>query len=304
MRPRTGSYIFVALLLLLFLKMDLLKAQDRIWGVYTDAIPCATEGELSSRQEPAIGTIITDVHVPELHYYAPIGRVGGSTAIMVTPGGGYTIEAWDLEGTDIARFLSHEGYHAFVLSHRLPARLSGECRSTAALNDAQEGMLRIRSLADSLGFSADNVGVMGFSAGGHLAGSTSVHARESGARSSRPDFSVLVYPVTIMEANRSGHAGSQHNLVGDDPASERLPYFNLPMQVDSLTPPTLLIHASDDTAVLPENSLEYYSALVSQGVPADLRIYANGGHGFGSARERPGPVSTWLDEVVKWLNAR
>ncbi len=281
-----------------------LLAQDAVYAVYTGEVFCAADGPLASREDAAIGKIVTDVHVPELHYYAPIGRAARREAVMIIPGGGYTIEAWDLEGTDIARYLSHAGYHAFVLSHRLPATLTGNCRSEAALHDAQEGMLRIRSLADSLHFSTDSVGVMGFSAGGHLAGSTSVHAREEGGVSSRPDFSVLVYPVTIMEEGRSGHAGSQHNLLGDDPGPERLDYYNLPQRVDALTPPTILFHASDDGAVLPENSLEYYQALVRAGVPADLRIYATGGHGFGSARERNAPVSDWMQELLIWLKAR
>ncbi|THH41230.1 alpha/beta hydrolase [Neolewinella litorea] len=292
------------LLMFLLLNTVALAAQDRVYEVYTGAIPCPTERPLASRTDPGIGRILTDVSVPELHYYAPVPRGGGSAAVMIIPGGGYAIEAWDLEGTDIARYLSHRGFHAFVLSHRLPARAADACRSEVALHDAQEGLLRVKALADSLGYASDQVGVMGFSAGGHLAGSASVHPRESAGASSRPAFSVLVYPVTIMEQARSGHAGSQANLVGENPDRELLQYYNLPAQVDSLTPPTLLVHASDDGVVHPRNALEYYSALVAHGVPADLRIYATGGHGFGAARERETPVQNWLEEVVNWLKVR
>ena len=278
-----------------------LAGQDTIVPVYPGDIPCFTEGPLETRYDSAIGRVVTSVTRPELHYYAPVPRTQEGKAVMIIPGGGYVIEAWDLEGTDIARYLAAQGIHAFVLSHRLPMRLEGECKSTAALSDAQQGMLRVRELADRYGFAPDQVGIMGFSAGGHLAGSASVHPRELDGLSSRPDYSILVYPVLIMNESRRGHRGSQQNLLGDDPDADRLAYFNLPERVDSLTPPALLIHASDDGAVAPENSLRYYSALVAHGVPADLRVYATGGHGFGAARERGAPVSGWLEEVTAWI---
>ena len=288
-------------LLVCFLLPISLAAQDRVFPVYTAAIPCLADGVASARADSAIGRVVTNVVKPTLDYYAPVPRASVGKAIVLIPGGGYAVEAWDHEGTDVARYLSAQGYHVFILAHRLPMQLRGECKSTAALDDAQEAILRVRQLADSLSFPTDHVGIMGFSAGGHLAGSASVHSRERAGSSSRPDFSVLVYPVTLMNAERTGHAGSQYNLLGEHPHPDSLAYHNLPSQIDSLTPPTLLVHASDDRAVIPENSLAYYRALVRHGVEADLRIYAHGGHGFGSARERPGPVSGWLEEVTDWL---
>ena len=288
-------------LLVCILYSATLAAQDDIYPVYTGVIPCYTEGVASERTDSAIGRILTNVVEPTLDYYGPVPRASVGKAIVLIPGGGYAVEAWDHEGVDIARYLSAQGYHVFILAHRLPMQLTGDCKSTAALSDAQEAILRVRQLADSLSFPADRVGIMGFSAGGHLAGSASVHTREAAGTSSRPDFSVLVYPVTMMNEARSGHGGSQYNLLGDNPDPDSLAYYNLPEQVDSLTPPTLLIHASDDAGVIPENSLAYYRSLVRHGVAADLRIYATGGHGFGSARERPGPVSGWLEEVTDWL---
>ena len=280
-----------------------LAAQDTIVSVYRADIPCFTQRPAKEHRDPTIGRVLTDVAVPELYHYAPVPRADRKSAVMVIPGGGYAVEAWDHEGTDIARYLSANGFHVFILSHRLPMQLSGDCQRTAALSDAQHGILRIRELAAQFGYSPEAVGIMGFSAGGHLAGSASVHTIDVEGASSRPDFSVLVYPVLIMDAAKKGHAGSQLNLLGEQPDPESLAYFNLPERVDSLTPPTLLVHASDDRAVLPENSLRYYARLVEHGVPADLRIYASGGHGFGSARERDAPVAGWLDEVTKWLTA-
>ncbi len=282
----------------------MLLAQEVVIPLYTGKIPCATGSAAASELSESIGVVLTDVPVPELYHYAPVARAGRNAAVVIIPGGGYQVEAWDLEGTDIARFLSARGYHAFVLRHRLPGKVEGPCKDHVALDDAQQAMLTVRRMADSLGYAADRIGIMGFSAGGHLAGSASVHWREDGGVSSRPDFSVLVYPVLLMNDAAGGHAGSQQALLGTTPDPERLSYYNIPEQVTADTPPALLIHASDDPGVPVANSIRYYEALVKNGVPGDLRIYATGQHGFGSARERDAPVSGWLDEVVRWLEAR
>ncbi len=281
-----------------------LVGQQAVIPVYPGEVPCATNRPAASRMDAAIGLVLTDVAVPELYHYAPVPRASRNTAVMVIPGGGYYIEAWDLEGVDIARFLAAEGYDAFVLRHRLPGTIVGPCRDHVALDDAQQALLTIRGLSDSLNFAVDRVGILGFSAGGHLAGSASVHWREEGEVSSRPDFSVLVYPVLMMDASASGHAGSQRALLEEVPDPDRLLYYNIPERVTADTPPALLIHASDDEGVSALNSIRYYEALLRQGVPADLRIYATGGHGFGAAREYDAPVSGWLDEVVRWLRKR
>ena len=288
----------------LFLSCTVL-AQQPVFPLYSGEVPCLDAvAEAASHDDAEIGEVVTAVRVPDLAYFPPVPRSAAQEAVMVIPGGGYTIEAYDLEGTDIARYLSTRGVHAFVLRHRLPQGIEGPCKDHVAQDDAQQGLLTVRRLADSLGYRADRVGVMGFSAGGHLAGSVSVHAREEDGTTSRPDFSILVYPVLIMGAEDSGHAGSQAALLGQQPAAQRLAYYNLPAQVDSLTPPTILFHASDDAGVRPRNSLRYYEALLAHGVPADLRIYASGGHGFGSAREVDAPVSGWLEEAFIWLRNR
>ncbi|WP_420460591.1 alpha/beta hydrolase [Neolewinella sp.] len=280
-------------------------AQQPVIPLYSGEVPCVDAVAAdASHYDAEIGEVVTAVRVPDLIYFSPVPRSASQEAVLVIPGGGYTIEAYDLEGTDIARYLSARGYHAFVLRHRLPQGIEGPCKDHVAQDDAQQGLLSVRRLADSLGYRADRVGVMGFSAGGHLAGSVSVHARMEDSLTTRPDFSILVYPVLIMSAADSGHAGSQAALLGQAPDPQRIRYYNLPTQVDSLTPPTILFHASDDTGVLPQNSLRYYEALIAHGVPADLRIYARGGHGFGSARELAAPVSGWLEEAVTWIRSR
>lgn len=288
------------LLLLVLIVAIRMQGQTTVIPVPTD-LDCGSEMGTTTEVKPPIGTIVTSVARPELHYLAPVARAARAAAVMIIPGGGYHIEAWDLEGIDIARYLTNAGYHTFVLRHRLPGKLSGDCKRDAALSDATAAMRHIRGLADSLGYSRDKIGVMGFSAGGHLAGSVSVHARVVDSITSRPDFSVLVYPVLSMDSVASGHRGSQNALLGEAPDRQWLEFYDIPARVDSLSPPAILFHASDDGGVHPANSLRYYRALVDHGVAADLRIYAEGGHGFGSARELNGPVSHWLEELVAWM---
>lgn len=285
-------------LLFLFL-CSCVSAQDRIALYENGPGDCATDAPTETTVDGAIGLRNERVGEPWMSYYAPVARSARSRAVVIAPGGGYWIQAWDLEGTDIARYLAARGYHAFVLAYRLPGKTELPCKTHVALDDAQQAIRRVRVMADSLG--VDSIGIMGFSAGGHLAGSASVHHTERDGMSSRPDFSVLVYPVTLMGSDSSAHSGSQRSLLGEDPDPDLLQYYNLPMQVDSLTPPTLLVHASDDAGVPPANALRYYEALLRHGVPADLRIYATGGHGFGAARERAAPVNGWLEEVVKFI---
>lgn len=291
----------LGVLLGLLTAAPLLGQMDTI-PLYDGPAPCATGRPLTTEVKPDIGLLLTDVPAPELHHYAPIPRADRKTAVVIIPGGGYYVEAWELEGTDIANYLTHRGFHAFVLRHRLPGRISDRsCKERVALEDARRAMLTVRKLADDSGI--ERIGIMGFSAGGHLAGSASVHHQRQEGRSSRPDFSVLVYPVTLMGEAES-HNGSAVALLGDNPDPELLDYYNLPERVDSTTPPAILIHAIDDEGVPVENSLRYFEALRRVNVPASLIVYPEGGHGFGAARYRQGPVSGWLDEVVRWIETR
>lgn len=297
------------ILLSLLFSCGLLFGQSII-PLYPEGIPCANKLEEKEEQRADIGRFITSVHMPLLEHFAPVGRVASGGAIMIIPGGGYSINAWGLEGADIAQHFVVEGLQVFVLKYRLPRQESAECRSRVALDDARRGVQTIRLLADSLGIDRDKIAVMGFSAGGHLAASAAVHplAADStayppaAAFSSRPDLSMPIYAVLIAEDNKDTHQGSINALLGEKPwDKELLDYYNLPGQVHPDVPPTLLVHASDDSAVPVENSLRYYKALLANDVPASLHIYAAGGHGFGSARERVTPVREWLTVAKDWL---
>ncbi|TXF91818.1 alpha/beta hydrolase [Neolewinella aurantiaca] len=296
--------------LVTFLWLSVAVGAQSIIPLYPEGIPCANELTEEEHMEEHMGRFITSVHAPLLEHYSPVPQIATGGAVMVIPGGGYSIMAWGHEGHDIARHLSVEGLHVFILRHRLPKNERPECRSHVALDDAQRGIQIIRLLADSLGVDREKVAVLGFSAGGHLAASAAIHTLEpdsiaypaARAFSSRPNLSIPVYPVTIMEDSEAAHRGSINNLLGPKPWDpDLLEHYNLPGQVHALVPPTFLVHAGDDKAVPVENSLRYYSALQRAGVPAELHIYAQGGHGFGSAFQTDLPVRGWIEEMLNWL---
>ncbi|OAV45261.1 alpha/beta hydrolase [Lewinella sp. 4G2] len=294
------------LIVLSMLFLNSLSAQT--WMSLPTGENCPAMGQDEWVSDTLFGQMLSNVAEPALLHFAPIPRMQAKGAVVVIPGGGYWVQAWDYEGVDIARHLTGAGFHVFVLKHRLPGRVALPCKTHFALDDARNGMRLVRSLADSLGFGPDKIALMGFSAGGHLAGSASVHPLEGDGsanglarHSSRPDASILVYPVLSMDPDKSGHSGSQDNLLGKQPDAELMAYYNIPTQVNATTPPALLVHAADDQGVPVHNSIRYVEALVQHGVPADLRIYAAGGHGFGSANDLVGPIHTWLEDAVAWL---
>lgn len=298
-------------LLLFLLTISMTLAAQTSIPLYPEGVPCANDRTDQTEVKPDIGKIVTDVHTPMMAHYAPIRRAANGAAIMIIPGGGYWINAWDLEGVDIGRRFLSEGYHVFILNYRLPARETDDkCRAHVALDDARRGVQTIRMLADSLGYSPGKVAVMGFSAGGHLAATAAIHPLRADTSSSipaarfssRPNFSLPIYPVLIMDGTPAGHSGSMEALLGKDYHPQLRAFYDLPMQAHHNVPPTFLVHAADDKAVPVENSLRYYQALAGHGVPAELHIFPTGGHGFGAAREQKGSVHNWLDLAVIWLN--
>jgi acetyl esterase/lipase len=251
----------------------------------------------------AVGT--DDVDRPAVRIYQPQEAVRTGAAILVCPGGGYGVLASDHEGQQVAKWLNTIGVTAVVLKYRLGPRY----HHPAPLNDAQRGLRYIRAHAADLGVAPDRIGVMGFSAGGHLASTLSTHFDSGHAdshdpierESCRPDFAVLAYPVISFTADFS-HRGSARNLLGDNPDPELLKSLSNEMQVTNQTPPTFLFHTSEDKGVPVQNSLVYYRALVEHGVPAELHVYQNGPHGVGLAPGDP-VLSTWKERLAAWLKA-
>ena len=246
-----------------------------------------------------------DIDKPSLAaYLVPEGR-GTGTAVIVCPGGGYQNLAMDKEGTEIARWLNSLGVAAFVLKYRLGPKY----HHPVELGDAQRAIRTVRSKAAQYRVLPDRVGIMGFSAGGHLAASAGTHFDTVAPNandpidsvSSRPDFLVLGYPVISL--TNYVHQGSKRSLLGENASQDLVALMSNELQVTSQTPPTFLFHTNADTAVPPENSVLFYLALRKAGVPAEMHIYERGPHGVGLA-QTDGADSTWPARLADWLRVR
>lgn len=233
-----------------------------------------------------------DADKPALAIYPAVQPNGA--AVLICPGGGYMNLAMNHEGRQVAEWFNSFGVTAFVLKYRLAPRY----RHPAMIEDARRAMRIIRSRAKEFGIDPARVGVMGFSAGGHLASTLSNHFREG----ERPDFAILCYPV-ISFTTRYTHSGSMRALLGDPPEAALVWELSNELRVTSQTPPTFLFHTNADTGVPPENSVLYYLALRRAGVPAEMHIYQEGRHGVGLAPKDP-VLSTWPARLKDWLAVR
>jgi acetyl esterase/lipase len=237
-------------------------------------------------------------------YRAPADRANG-TAVVVCPGGGYTVVASDHEGRQVAEWLNTLGVSAFVLQYRLGPRY----RHPAPLQDAGRAMRLVRARATEWGVQPSRVGILGFSAGGHLASTAGTHfdagnpaaADPIDRQGSRPDFLILCYPVITFK-EPAAHRGSARQLLGPDPDPALLHSLSNETQVTAQTPPTFLWHTDEDTGVPPENSILFYGALRQAKVPAELHVFAKGPHGIGLAPGDPA-ASLWTTLCANWLRS-
>ncbi len=252
---------------------------------------------------------IAKVQEPSIEIYLPAKSNATGQAMLIFPGGGYGILAYDWEGTDIAKFLNGKGIAGVVVKYRLPSSVSQKDKHNVPLIDAQRALRLVRSRAGDFNIDPGKIGILGFSAGGHLASTLGTHfdekvyepLDEADQQSARPDFMALGYPVIVF-SNEASHKGSQTNLLGDDPGPERVAHFSNEKQVTSHTPPTFLFHAMDDKAVPVENSLLFFQALKDNGVPATLHVYPKGGHGFSLARKDP-HLRGWTERMFEWMES-
>ncbi|NJO88057.1 MAG: alpha/beta hydrolase [Chloroflexia bacterium] len=241
---------------------------------------------------------------PSLDMYpAPADKATG-TAVIICPGGSYWGLAIEHEGKQIARWLNGLGVTAFVLKYRLPDNSIMENKALGPLQDGQRAMRIVRSHAKEWGINPQKIGIMGFSAGGHLASTISTHFNEtvyesSDSTSARPDFSLLVYPVISMDSAIT-HMGSRANLLGNNPKRELIEHFSNELQVTDKTPPTFMVHSIDDGAVPVQNSIKYALAMREHGVSCELHIYEHGGHGYGLSMWG-GTQSAWPEACREWL---
>lgn len=244
---------------------------------------------------------VTGICEPTISIHRATGENRSDTAVVVCPGGGYAGLAYDKEGHDTARWLNSLGVTAVVLKYRCR-----EYGQPAPRDDAQRAIATVRRRAQELRVAADRIGIMGFSAGGHVASTAGTRFRDfeivGQTVSSRPDFMILIYPVISMEAAIT-HGGSRLGLLGENPTDELVEKYSNDRQVTAETPPTFLVHAADDRAVPLENSLRMMRALEDAGVPVELALYEHGGHGFGLVAE-PIAATAWPRRCEAWLRKR
>jgi len=248
---------------------------------------------------------LAGVHVPTLTVFPAPAAGATRTAVIVCPGGGYRRLAFDHEGIAVATWLNSLGVSAFVLKYRLQ-----EYGHPAPLRDVLRAVRLLRSGAATWGIDPQRIGVLGFSAGGHLASSagTMFDAPEgrTGSEldkvSARPDFLVLVYPVITLSGPLA-NSGSRESLLGKSPSPELVDALSTHLRVTDRTPPTFLVHGGTDTTVPADNSILFYSALRRSGVPAEMHLYQEGPHGIG-LRPGFGPMSGWPDHCAEWMKAR
>jgi len=251
--------------------------------------------------------VVSNVQKPEIAVYLPAKRNATGKAVLICPGGGYHVLAYDWEGIDMASWLNSKGIAAIVLTYRLPIASSNIIPHKSPLMDAQRALRTVRVNAEKWNVDPAKIGVMGFSAGGHLASTLSTHfdAGDPASQdpveqvSCRPDFSILMYPV-ISFSDEITHKGSKQALLGDDPDPELVKYFSNELQVNEDTPPAILIHSADDEVVPVENSIAYFSAIKEYSKQSELHIYPYGGHGYSLAIGK-GHLSTWPDRVIDWI---
>ena len=246
---------------------------------------------------------------PTLTIYLPPKAKACGAAVVICPGGGYGHLAMDHEGHQIARWLNSLGVAGFILKYR--HRNSGAGYGhPAPLQDVQRAIRTVRSRAKEWNVEPGRLGVLGFSAGGHLASTAGTHFQKGKANaedpvervSCRPDFMILVYPV-ISFVEWCAHSGSRRNLLGDEPDRSLVESLSNEKQVTAKTPPTFLVHANDDKGVPPENSIYFYLALRKAKVPSEIHIYERGGHGFGLGKKH-GAVSSWSVRCADWMRGR
>ncbi|MEO8764500.1 MAG: alpha/beta hydrolase [Ginsengibacter sp.] len=250
-----------------------------------------------------VDTIVNNVSAPTLTVFLPPDSLARGTAVIICPGGGYHVLLINREGSKVAKAFNEVGVAAFVLKYRLPSDRTMIDKSIGPIQDAQEAIKIVRLHAAEWHIDPNRIGIMGFSAGGHLAAMAGTHFEQNFIENKksinlRPDFMLLIYPV-ISLADNIGHIGSRNYLLGTSPSKEKIRFFSNELQVTRRTPPTFLAQATGDSVVSSKNSLYFYEALHRNGVPVELHLYERGEHGFLTAP----PFEEWFERCIYWMRA-
>jgi acetyl esterase/lipase len=280
-------------------------SQQRAIPLYPNGIPNAkpTPATYVEKMEKTDDEWVTKVSIPTLTPFFPEKGTANGTAIVIFPGGGYGGLSMDKEGYRVARAFNKFGVTAFVVKYRLPSDSVMVDKTIGPLQDAQQAVLMVRKHAAEWSINPAKVGIIGFSAGGHLASTEGTHFDklvivDKENISVRPDFMVLLYPV--ISFGPMAHVGSRENLIGKTPTAAQLELYSNEKQITVNTPPTFLVHAGDDDAVPVQNSLMFYDALLASKVKAEMHIFEAGGHGFGL--NNPKSKDKWIDWCKNWLD--
>lgn len=279
-------------------------AQQTIF-LYENGIPNSRPAKVKEIQELGQDGIlrISNIVSPTLTVFKPTAVKANGTAVIICPGGGYGIVAFGHEGTDVAKVLNEWGVTAFVLKYRLPNDITMDDKSIGSLQDAQRAIQMVRQHAQEWNVNPKKIGIMGFSAGAHLASTAGTHFNKAFIENQentylRPDFLILIYPV-ISFTDSIGHIGSRNALLGNNPSVEKIMDYSNELQVTKETPASFLVHCSDDDVVKVQNSLSFYEALQKNKVTSEVHIYAKGGHGFGMNNATT--KDKWMDRLKNWM---
>jgi acetyl esterase/lipase len=278
---------------------------QKVIALYNGVIPNSkpgTDKEISKYEDDSV-LIVSRVSRPSLTLFFPPRSKKTGAAVIICPGGGYTNLAMGYEGPDVALRFNQSGIAAFVLKYRIPDTSTMIDKQVGPLQDAQRAILLVRSHAAEWGIDPSRVGIMGFSAGGHLASTAGTHFQRNYIPnpkhiSLRPDFMILIYPV-ISFRKPIAHMGSANNLVGPNPSTESIAEFSNEEHVNDRTPPAFLVHAKNDDAVPYENTAWFADSCRRHHVPVKVYYYEKGGHGFGMTN-KTSSVS-WMDICIGWL---
>lgn len=276
--------------------------------LYPAAIPGAIEApdEEKVRDPAEKFSFLMDISRPTLTAYLPQRPDANRAAVIILPGGGYRGVSIVKEGHDVARAFNEMGVAAFVVKYRTPSPVHMKDRTLGPLQDAQQAIRTVRQRAGEWHIDANRVGLMGFSAGGHLAATAATHFDTPAlpqwkGENLRPDFLMLIYPV-ISFGDALAHAGSRQMLLGDAPSAETIREYSSELQVTADTPRSFIVHAADDTSVPVGNSIAFFQALHSFKTPAELLIFPAGGHGFGLINATTS--DRWMDRCRDWLRSQ
>ena len=273
------------------------NAQDII-PLYTSTIPNSKVAPADYNESFGNG-MYRNVTNPSLEVYLPEKGKETGAAVVICPGGGYSVVVYQGEGVSNAKELAKNGIAAFVLKYRLPSDAIMTDKSTGPLQDAQQAIKLVRENAVKWNIDPAKIGIMGFSAGGHLASSAATHFEKAlidnpKGTSLRPDFQVVVYPVITMQQALT-HRDSRKQLLGEQPSQQLVDLFSNELQVKENTPPAYITHAADDNVVDVDNSINYFEALRRHKVPVEMHIYPKGGHGFIFGRRG------WMTSLLEWI---